>query len=154
MLTRAKADWLWSHVEQFRMSWDDHTVGTLENFSRMFLERSNVFEELYEDDKLIGLLGLMNVHPGHTGDLHVVFWDKSFKGRIDPIRKWLMQSISELRLQRVSAFVPDTNRPAWKFVKRLGFRIEGVLRKAAMYQGRCVNVVALGLLTEEMINGQ
>ena len=147
---QAKVEWLWSRIDKFRMAWDDYAVGTREAFAALLLNRYNVFYEATNDAGPIGLLALNDVHVGHSANAHALFWDRSFRGREDFVRLWLRSMFKEFKLHRIAAFIPETNRPAWKFFRRLGMRIEGNLRKAGMHQGRHVDVIALAAIVEEM----
>lgn len=154
VLTRSKVDWLWANVDKFRMAWDDYTVISLSSFCDMLIDRRNVFFEMLADGRVVGLLSLMNVRPGHTANFHAVFWDRVFAGRHEAVHSWIASMTRELKLRRIAAFVPETNRPAWKFARRVGLKIEGLLHGAGMHQGRYVNVIALGALTEGLFDGK
>ncbi len=73
-------------------------------------------------------------------DESVVFKRKS------AVRALLEYPFSTLKVPRISITVNETNEPALKQAEKLGFKIEGIKRKAG---SRGTDMVHLGLLPEE-----
>lgn len=151
-LSRHKIDWLWGKVSSFPQAWDDYHAGNREAFSTVLANRNNVFVEVYRRGELepVGMFSATNIVPKHMAEVHVVFWDRSFKGREVVAHDLLRRFVAEFGLQRIAAFVPETNRPACKFALRIGMRQEGTLRRAALYQGQYVSMMAFGMVREEV----
>jgi len=131
---------------------EDSRAGNFQAFCAVLGNRNSVFIEIYADregTKPVGLLSASNIIPHHMAEVHCVFWDRSFQGRDGTARDLLKHFFKEFDLKRVSAFIPEMNRPACKFAKRIGMRLEGTLRRAALYQGQYIDMMAFGMLREE-----
>lgn len=151
-LTNEKIKWLWQRFMEFPQAWDDYMAGNFQAFCQVLGNRNSVFLEIFADregKQPVGLLSASNIIPHHMAEVHCVFWDRSFQGRDEVAKDLLKTFFREFDLKRVSAFVPETNRPACKFAKRIGMRHEGTLRRAALYQSQYIDMIAFGLLREE-----
>lgn len=151
-LTNEKLNWLWQRFLEFPQAWDDYMAGNFQAFCGVLGQRNSVFIEIYADYagmRPVGLLSASNILPHHMAEVHCVFWDRSFQGRDGVARDLLKKFFKEFDLKRVSAFIPEMNRPACKFAKRIGMRLEGTLRRAALYQGQYIDMMAFGMVREE-----
>lgn len=152
VLTNDKIKWLWQRFLEFPQAWDDYMAGNFQAFCAVLGNRNSVFLEIFSDQegqRPVGLLSASNIIPHHMAEVHCVFWDRSFQGRDEVAKDLLKVFFKEFDLKRVSAFIPETNRPACKFAKRIGMRHEGTLRRAALYQSQYIDMIAFGMVREE-----
>ena len=63
------------------------------------------------------------------------------------IIKWLF---GYLRLKRLEAQIPVKNKQACEYAERLGFNMEGILRKNAIYNGDYVDIAMYSVLREDL----
>jgi hypothetical protein len=124
---------------------------SLEAFALLYSSMGTMFFE-------VGLLGgafwLTNIRIGWKATAHVVFWDKD-------VREELLKSViytrsivddvfQLLRLQRLEAYIPVRKRTACQYAERLGFTMEGILRKFDKYDGDLVDIAIYSLLKEDI----
>ena len=99
----------------------------------------------------VGLVYLTYVVPRFIATFNVLFWDRKIsKDRKEIIRDILAQAFDRFDLVRIAAFVPSTNEPLVSALRKIGFTIEGRLRKAFMQEAEFSDVVVLGLLKDEV----
>ena len=63
----------------------------------------------------------------------------------------IQKMMVDFNLMRVTAMIPDWNMIAQNLAKRIGFTLEGVLRKWGRSNGAPNDVLLFGLLREELI---
>jgi len=96
-----------------------------------------------------GLIWATNVRVGRSATVHVVIWGKEWLGRADAIAQEARRLFDFFQLKRMDAYIPVTNTLACRFVERLGFRFEGVLRKACKWREELVDLAAYSILKED-----
>jgi len=84
----------------------------------------------------------------YGNDMRVIFAAQPTGGvkKIDIISPLLNYVFNKAQCERLTAVISEANKPSQRFVKRLGFRKEGVLRKG--YNGK-TNAIVYGLLRSE-----
>jgi len=94
---------------------------------------------------------LTNITIGHKAVIHEVVLGKQFLGRPD-LAKEVCRALMDLyRLERLEGYVDVHNRLAGRYNERLGFHMEGIRRKAEIYNGEATDVAVYGLLKEELL---
>ncbi len=61
---------------------------------------------------------------------------------------------AEYPAERVAAFTDDANVPAQRVMERVGFRREGLLRRATFRDGQWCGVAMYGILRQEAVVGK
>jgi RimJ/RimL family protein N-acetyltransferase len=79
------------------------------------------------------------------------YWDQGLG--TDAVRTLCRFGFEEMNLQRVTLYVSDRNERGVRAYEKVGFRSEGVLRRAHFAGGRHEGLVAMGLLAEEITPG-
>jgi RimJ/RimL family protein N-acetyltransferase len=79
------------------------------------------------------------------------FWDKGFG--TDAARVLCNFAFNEMNLQRIELSVLETNPRGKRAYEKVGFTEEGRLRRAVFAGGRPVDLIVMGLLAEELIDG-
>lgn len=99
-----------------------------------------------------GVVLLTDLITGLKAQVHVYIWDKTVRRRDDDARFLLKQVFMLLDLKRLEARPPEQNAKACAYAERMGFKREGVMRKAARYNNQLQDLVMYSLL-EEDLNG-
>jgi RimJ/RimL family protein N-acetyltransferase len=79
------------------------------------------------------------------------FWDKGFG--TDAVRVLCRFAFREMNLQRIELGVLENNARGKQAYEKVGFKEEGRLRRALFVGGRHVDLIVMGLLAEELIDG-
>jgi RimJ/RimL family protein N-acetyltransferase len=79
------------------------------------------------------------------------FWDRGYG--TDAVRTLCRFGFREVNLQRMELHVYETNPRGRGAYEHVGFKEEGRLRRAMFVGGRYVDVIVMGLLAEELIEG-
>jgi RimJ/RimL family protein N-acetyltransferase len=109
---------------------------------------------LIDPDTLIGSCQLTTIDPYHgTAELQIRIGKLGERGLgygTEAVRLLLLHAFRDLRLRRVELSVFASNQAARRCYAKVGFREEGVLRKAAFLDGQVVDVVLMGILSGEL----
>jgi len=106
-------------------------------------------------DDFVGVFYLTDIKPGIDALCHYTFFDRRHTGREILCRAMIEYVFKTYKFHRLTTEVPLFTKPQVKFfVKSLGFRGEGMKRKAALFEGEWFNVLIYGILREEVENGR
>jgi len=76
-----------------------------------------------------GLIYLTSIKLGWDANFHVVFWDRSLKiDRVAAAKTVLTEAFRRFELPRITSTLAYQNLPMKRFLKDLGFVLEGVTR--------------------------
>jgi len=120
---------------------------TPEAFAALYFDPASMFFEIGDFE---GVFWLANMRLGNKAVGHIVLWDEKWKGKYQLAKEVIRFIFQLLNLQRLEAFVPTKNTKACKYAERLGFTLEGVLRRFDRYDEQYVDVAAYSLLKEEL----
>lgn len=139
-------------------NWPEPVAGTRAFVERARANADEVFLaiERLEDDELLGACSLFDVHAGNRAATLGIwiarpFWDRGYG--TDAVRVLCRFAFEEMNLRRVELGVFETNPRAKRAYERVGFREEGRRREALFIDGRYVDVVVMGLLAGELVEG-
>lgn len=108
---------------------------------------------LQKNEELIGTCQLHNIHWIHrTAELQIHIGNKEHQGKgygSEVVELLLTFAFCDLNLHRVNLYVFETNIEAIRMYERTGFIKEGMMRKAGYINGKWVNILILGILSEE-----
>ena len=98
----------------------------------------------------VGLLYLTEIVPRRDAKFHILFWNGSLeKGHLAATKTILTEGFQRFELLRVNAEVPVHNLPMKRFLKDLGFVLEGVTRQGWWNDSPPADLVHYGILNEE-----
>jgi len=99
-----------------------------------------------------GLIYLTHVLPRIGATLNVIFWDGHLtKDRREATKVTVATAFDLFELPRISALCPITNAPLRQMYKKIGFALEGVVRKGYLApDGGYLDMVLFGLIDEEV----
>ena len=106
---------------------------------------------LFEVGDFGGVFWLANAVVGKRATIHVVLWDPDCLGKPQRAAQIVRDVFNMWKLRRLDAFVPATNLRACKYAARVGFQLEGILRKADTYDGKTTDIAVYSLTKEEVL---
>jgi RimJ/RimL family protein N-acetyltransferase len=153
---------------QNRVCWfnDPQVRQTLVVTERFELEKTICwFERMQKDDTrtefavetrdgvLIGVTGLVGIEKEHgVAECYCVIGNKDYWGRKlgTEIHSVLIQwAFEKLGLYKIRADIRTNNPAIFHVVEKLGFKIEGTLRKEKVVDGQKIDLCRIGLLRNE-----
>jgi len=152
VLVSGKAEELWNRMKLYPQVFDDIIPRTLEAFNQTLLNPTNQFYEIVEGEELIGLAAATHVRPKLDANMHLVMFDRRLRGREPIILDALRDFAIRAKLRRMTVLLPGDNKTAIKLVGRLGFKPEGVMRKAHLRDGIYRDYHVFGILLEELFH--
>ncbi len=105
-----------------------------------------------DSDETVGFVALFGIERPNGPELGMLIGDPSAWGKgvaREAERQACVHAFRELGVHRVHGEIPATNVPAQKVVTFLGFRLEGVMRKAIVRGDEAVDNQIWGLLPED-----
>lgn len=139
---------LFEKFREFPYALDDSTRDMeLETFYNLLIARTNVFYEIGDE---VGLAIATNVRPRLDANFHLIFFDRSLKGREPLFNAIAGDLMRRAQLRRITAIVAGDNVAMQKFYDRIGLVHEGTLREATFRRGRYYNLEVYGMLREEL----
>lgn len=107
-----------------------------------------------ESEKHIGNIKLDRIDPiGRTGELGIMIGDSSFWGKgigTEACKLLLNYAFDELNLRKVALTVFDNNPGAIRLYEKIGFKVEGRLRKHVFADGEFYDKLWMGIFKEEV----
>lgn len=86
----------------------------------------HLFWEVWRGADLVGMCGYTRIVEGLDALAHFAFWDRELLGRRTLLLKMMRWGFDTLKLQRISAEIPEHLGPVIRFTRvKLGFRYEG-----------------------------
>lgn len=109
------------------------------------------------DDRLIGTCQLHSFSRDHrSAELQIRIGDRAARGQglgSEAIGMLVRYGFLDLDLARIHLHVFEDNVRAIAAYEKVGFIREGLARKAAFIEGQWKNVVTMGILREELVDG-
>lgn len=110
---------------------------------------------LRENDSHIGNVYLTGInYINRTAESHILIGDKASWGKGyggEALREILTFAFDELGLNRIEARINADNASSVRLHEKVGYRQDGVLRKAIYKCGRYKDVIVMSILKEELI---
>jgi RimJ/RimL family protein N-acetyltransferase len=104
------------------------------------------------DQRLLGYLQFTNIQPAsRTAEIGILIGEEQDRGRgagEAALRIALEYGWRDLNLQRVTLYIFGANPRAVRAYEKVGFEVEGVLRRGAFVGGAYVDVTVMGVLAE------
>ncbi len=79
------------------------------------------------------------------------YWDQGYG--TDAVRTLCRFGFRQMNLQRITLRVYETNPKAIHTYEKIGFKTEGKLRREQFQDGRYIDVLMMGVLAEEFVEG-
>jgi hypothetical protein len=149
-LTPQKIEEIWQKLQQIKGLFDDFATGRIDVFLRGLLNPATIWLELSDGN---GIIYATDVVAGLSAQVHFVYWDRKLAPRRQFTLKCLQWLVNVADLQKVNAIIPSFCTAAIHFAKKLGFTVEGVIRRYSLNGGRLYDAVHLGMIREEVLDG-
>ncbi|MCI0529473.1 MAG: GNAT family N-acetyltransferase [Nitrospira sp.] len=142
---------LWEQFSQFPVLFSDESVGDMSLFITSYFSQQNVWLEVVklDSDETVGILYLTQVNPFWDAYAHMTFYDKIITDRKEIILDAIEWVSDRYKLPRISVEVPVYQRTLCKIIRTLGFKPEGLRRKAAKRHEKWFDMEMFGMLLPE-----
>ena len=144
--TKENLSLVWEKLNQFPILFDDSVRNDYNHFLREMLDPSSII--MFTGD--YGIFRCCNIIPYRECDIHLSFWDKRFRGRLEECSQVLKWLFNKLKLHRANIEVPSITYSTINFIKALGFKIEGKRRDSWQVNGRYLDVIEFGILDSDV----
>ncbi len=108
-----------------------------------------------ENKTAIGMANLININFKDGNAEHGLLLDKDYRGKgygYSVVMAMLDYAFNELRLHRLETTIIANNNPSLNlFIKKCGWKKEGVLRQWYFRKGQYIDKICLGILREEFV---
>jgi RimJ/RimL family protein N-acetyltransferase len=105
------------------------------------------------EGKPIGIIALVHISDAHkTAEIYIVIGEKDYWGKgvmLEAESLLIGWAFNFLKLEKIWADVYPNNIASIVTMKKLGFQIEGTLRREKKIRGLRIDVIRVGLLREE-----
>lgn len=147
----------WEKARQFKNLFDEEVRGDFKKFCSLLLHEgkdglaSNGLFWVVDD--FVGVFYMTKIQPGKDAEVHYTFFDRRQNGRVNLTREMLKYVFQKYAFRRLSVEIPlFASAQTFHFIVALGFRVEGVKRKAAWYNDAWFDVKLFGLLRENILD--
>ncbi len=144
--TRENLALVWKKLNEFPILFDDSVRGDYEFFLSEYFDHNSII--LLTGD--YGVCRFNNIIPERECEIHLAFWDRRFKGRLEECQEALRWIFNILKLHRASISVPSIAHSTITFIRALGFKPEGRRRDSWRVEGRYLDVLEFGILDSEV----
>ena len=144
--TKENLSLVWEKLNQFPILFDDSVRGDYNHFLQEMMDTSTII--LLTGD--YGIVRVNNIIPCRDCQIHLTFWDRRFRGRLEECRQALMWLFNEFKLHRATIQIPSMAHSTINFIRALGFTKEGVIRDSWCVNGRYLDLCAFGILDAEV----
>ncbi len=149
VLTPSKVEDLWRQLQNFPIVFDDFSKGNFNDFLAKLCARQNIFVDIGPGK---GLAAGFAVRPGLDAVIHLVMFDGRLRGREPFFREILGYYFNILKLRRMTIMLAEDARTGIKLAERMGFKLEGVMRKSIKRDGKLFDTRIYGILREEFFS--
>lgn len=149
VLTPEKLKLFWEEFQKMPTLFSDMTRGDMKHFVNTFLDSSSFYMEVYDAQKMVGILYLTDMN-AFDCTCHILFFDRAPHEKIALCRHVLRWCFQRFHFHRMSAQVPHIYSSLFRLTKRIGFKIEGKKRQVTLVGSKWVDEFQLGLLASEM----
>lgn len=152
-LSFERLKFLWEQLKEFDVLFNDFVRGDFQAFLKHFVLEVNgepVPAGLVFDIDDVGIFLVNEIRPGESCQVHFMFWDRRFRGREELCRQAIQFAFEHYKFRRIQTEVPLYAKFALRAVERIGFVVEGRLRKAVKYKGDWFDMYVLSLLPEDL----
>ena len=105
------------------------------------------------DNIPVGVIGIINIDK-KKGEYYITLGEHDYKRKgisYEASKLILDYAFNNLKLEKVWLCVDEKNIAARKLYEKVGFKLEGILRKDIYFKGEMINRYMYGILKEEWI---
>lgn len=158
-MSRENLQRLWESAKKYPILFGQEISENFDRFLEVFFTQSkngdiNVRGILWIVDNFIGAFYLTDITDTEA-TIHYSFFDGRVRGRIDLGKEAIKYVFNHFGFQRLNAEVPDyASGATFNFIQLLGFKKEGVKRKAVKYHrdpDKWFDLTLFGILNTESV---
>lgn len=149
-LTKEKTQWLWAQIKRFPTLFADNTVDDEENLWRLVSSQNSYWLEVKHEGATQGVLYANSIQPGVDAEVHVIFFDRKVKDKVEICKAVVKHLIKLFHLHRISTNIPRIYFSTVALAKGVGFVKEGVRLEVYPIGGRWVDEIVMGLLASKV----
>lgn len=139
--------WLWGHLQTQDYAFDD--PGLALGHKAFLVPLFDANSEWYEIGDS-GIAVASSIVPSVNAVFHYAVWDDITMQELFPMARELFNGLfTRYGLNRITGYIPVTNKDAVRMATLAGFRYEGELRKAFLKNKVYHNLLIYGLLRTE-----
>lgn len=120
---------------------------------KLFAEKGDLHCHIFYDGQPAGMIGLHHQHQGTLRFWEIGYWlaeEFTGKGIITRAAKTMTDYVfTELNSERVIIRTSTTNDKSAAVAERLGYQLEGILRKSAVYNAQAMDMRLYAILRDE-----
>lgn len=154
----AKAERYWERTSKFAI-FSDAVPANVQGFLSFILEAGALWWEIVdlEADETVGLMYITDVTVENQimvgqATWHAFVWDAKAGPRRPVLRAAIKALFEKFRFHRLQAEIPLHFGGVIRSAKKLGFREEGRMRQARMYNGVRYDALMMSILSHEALN--
>lgn len=140
----------WLKCQQVSLAWHPQW-GTIESFGQWLMQRDSMFFSVIEGEREVGIVYAEKLVPNMDAWVGIIMFDRMLRGR-EPIIHAILEEMFKIGgLARLSILVPRSREVVAKLARRLGFRHEGIIRRAYRSKnGSFEDCDIFGLIVEDL----
>jgi len=147
----------WEQAKKYRVLFGEEVRDDYRKFLSTLFRQENGLIQLnglfYMVDDMVGTYYATNIKPGLDATVHYSFFDGRHHGRVDMTKRMLVYFFKMYDFQRLTVILPKyATKKTHNFVhKSLGFKEEGRIRNATLFDGEYFDVTIFGILKDEAL---
>lgn len=124
-----------------------------EGFVGMLLSKDNLYFEVKQGEESVGVLFMTDIHDPRLREIHAIFYDSALTNKVSVCRRLAQYTFDTFGFPRLTAAIPESFGATARFLKKVGFRMEGRKKKAAFIKRDWQDVLIFGLLPDYLKEG-
>jgi RimJ/RimL family protein N-acetyltransferase len=150
-LSKEKIKLMWEKFCELDV-FEDHAKGNFVWFMSRLSSADSIWFELHnEQDELVGIMFAEHIIPKYYAEVHVFFWDRKLRGRETTVQLMIKWIFDHLKVARMQTSAPAYAKATIRFIKRIGFIEEGMLRCSYLHKDVLYDEIIFGLLKDEFV---
>lgn len=149
-LSRDKLSSIWRMLKRQRTLFSDLTSNDVSNFVGAVTASNSVWFEVREHGVLVGVIYFSDLHLVTDCLAHMVFFDRNIIEKQEvciEVMKWMFHNFP---LERMTVTPPMLYKKTIHFLKVVGFKQEGLKRRASLIGGRWWDQAMYGITRQEV----
>lgn len=157
LFTPANLTAFWDKAKRFRTLFGEEVKDDYRKFLSTLFRQDNGTIQLnglfYMVDDMVGTFYATGIKPGLDATVHYSFFDGRHHGRVQMTKQMLVYFFKTYDFQRLTVMLPKyATEKTHNFVeKSLGFKEEGRIRNATLFDGEYFDVTIFGILKDEAL---
>lgn len=149
-LSREWIQGLWAKIQHYKALFWEPKHSELENFIAIITQPGWLFFEVYKDGYLVGLVYFTDVDSLSGVQMHGVMFDRKLTDKAPLAKKLLAWLFENYPINRVEVLIGAKFFATTRFLSTIGFKHEGIRRRAMLHKHKWIDQALYGILREEV----